>query len=259
MKGIYITVSEIKAHAQCPWAYYLKYHEGVVPLVKRSSEVFGTYLHLTINKTLKGEIQNPEEFFTSLWDKEKDFLVYPEREDGEKLKEIGLKVLSQIPEFVKTLGEIIEVEVPYERELPGGTLLRGTPDLIVVQNGEKVILDWKITKSIIEGREKIDPQLKVYSYLTGVNKGGYIYIKRIKNPEIVMSPIVEVQPREEEIMLWAEQGILMEEGPFYKNVSFFCNMCEYLPLCTGEECAENLFKKEEVPDRYKGLSCKRIK
>ncbi|MEM4134437.1 MAG: PD-(D/E)XK nuclease family protein [Candidatus Micrarchaeia archaeon] len=252
----YITPSMLKTHSQCPYGYWLKYHEGLVPRVKRSSEVFGNYIHLTIQKWLKQEVKNPEEFFVNLWDKVKDILVYPEREDGESLKEIGLKILSQIPQVVASL-EIIEIEQPYERKLPIG-LLKGTPDIIAIQNGEKVVLDWKITKSLIEGKEKIDPQLKMYSYLTGITKGGYIYIKRNKNPEIVFSPVVDIIVRQEDIMLWSEQVVLMEEGPFYKNVSFFCGMCEYLPICCEEPDWEVLFERQEIPDRYAGVSCKRI-
>jgi len=252
-----ITPSMLKHHAQCPFSFKLKYIDGLVPTVKKSSEVLGNYLHLTIQKFLKNEIQNPEGYFVSLWDEVKEFLVYPEGEDGEKLKEIALKILGQIPEFVKTLGEIVEVEQPYEADLPVG-LLRGTPDLIVVQNGG-VVLDWKITRSVIEGKERIDPQLRMYGYLTGVPRGGYIYIKRTKNPTIELSPIVDITPREEEIMLWAEQSVLMEEGPFYKNVSFFCQMCEYLPLCCGEEGAEDLYEKAPVVDRYAGVECKRVR
>ena len=94
--------------------YDLRYHQGYVPRVKRSSEVFGSYIHLTINKYLKGEVENPLGFFTSIWDKVKEFLVYPEREDGELLKGIGLGILEQVPDFVKTLGEVLEVEQPYE-------------------------------------------------------------------------------------------------------------------------------------------------
>lgn len=258
----YITGSEIRAHAQCPYMFDLRYHQGIVPAVKRSSEVFGSYMHLTINKYLKGEVGNPKGFFASIWDKQKEFLVYPNREDGELLKRIGLEILEQIPEFVKTLGEVLEVEQPYEGVLPGGTLIKGTPDLIVQQGDRKVLLDWKTVFSTpFEGKEKIDPQLKVYSYLTGVEYGAFIYIKRTAKPSIVPptpEKITKVLPREEDVILWAEQGILMEEGPFYKNVSFFCGMCEFLPLCAGEPEAEVLFKKQEVQDRYAELPCKKL-
>ncbi len=255
----YITGSEIRTHAQCPFLYDLRYHQGWAPRVKRSSEVFGSYIHLTINKYLKGEVENPQGFFTSIWDKTKEFLVYPERENGELLKDIGLAILEQVPDFVKTLGEVLEVEQPYEGVLLDGTTIKGTPDLIVQKGDTKILLDWKTVNSIpFEGKEKIDPQLKIYSYLTGIGKGGFIYIKRTKNPTINLPRIVEILPREEEMILWAEQSILMKEGPFYKNASFFCGMCEFLPLCAGDPEGETLFTKQEVPDRYKGLTCKKL-
>ncbi len=255
----YITGSEIRTHAQCPYMFDLRYHQGIVPRVKRSSEVFGSYIHLTINKYLKGEVKNPKGFFTAIWDKQKEFLVYPDREDGELLKGIGLEILEQIPDFVKTLGEILEVEQPYEGVLLGGTPIKGTPDLIVEKEGKKILLDWKVVSSTpFEGKEKIDPQLKVYSYLTGVENGAFIYIKRTRKPTIIPPRITNVIPKETDVILWAEQSILMGEGPFYKNVSFFCGMCEYLSLCAGEPEAEVLFKKQEVPDRYAELPCKKL-
>jgi len=255
----YITGSELRTHAQCPYMFDLRYHQGYVPMVKRSSEVFGSYMHLTINKYLKGEVENPQGFFTSIWDKEKEFLVYPDRENGELLKSIGLEILEQIPSFVKTLGKILEVEQPYEGVLLGGTPIKGTPDFIVEKDGKKILFDWKIVSSTpFEGKEKIDPQLKVYSYLTGVEDGAFIFVKRTRKPTIIPPRITKISPKEEDVMLWAEQGILMEEGPFYKNVSFFCGMCEYLPLCAGDPEGDTLFIKKEVPDRYAGISCKSL-
>jgi hypothetical protein len=50
----------------------------------------------------------------------------------------------------------------------------------------------------------------------------------------------------------------MEEGPYYKNVSFFCQMCEYLPLCAEDPQAEELYERQEIPDRYAGVCCKKV-
>jgi hypothetical protein len=36
-------------------------------------------------------------------------------------------------------------------------------------------------------------------------------------------------------------------------------MCEYLPLCAEDPQAEELYERQEIPDRYAGVSCKKVR
>lgn len=245
----HLSYSQINKYLTCPEKYRLWYREGLRPRVPSASLVFGQLIHQALAHLL-GEDGDPVEYFRGAWESAKEVeLDYGSRDSWEKLRERGVGLLQKFQEDeLDKFEHVLSVEEPFEVEISGlKDPFVGVIDLVARMDGKRTLVDFKTSKSSYSGHEaEMSDQLVAYALANpDADRVALCVLVKTKTPKIEWQ-FAELPVSRLQEYLWKARLVAseVEAGKFYKRPGLWCNWCDFLPVCLGneEEAEETLVR-----------------
>lgn len=259
-EGLLVSVSQIKTYLRCPRAHEYRYVRGALPEFLPVPLAFGTAIHSGLAAyyggiKLTGRSPPPDEVvqaFRDAWERAATGTVPLQRlhdEDEEEISPVdkGVEMLSVFFANAETgdLPEVDSVELPFIAPLfdpDSGDLLEeklsGVMDLVLVENGRKVIVEHKSSaKRYAPDVLRFDFQVTAYQHAARELHYGevglrYQIITKTKKP-VVQIEDVRRDSQDEDDFLRISVGVLaaIDAGISYPVRGWMCRSCPYQMAC----------------------------
>jgi len=236
----HLSHSRIDKYLRCPEQYRLYYIEGLRPKVPSASLLFGQLQHQAL-ASLFTEGGDPVQQFLESWRFAKDReLTYSRGQSWDSLNDRGEALLTKfVEEHLPRIGSVKAVERPFRLEITGLDLpYVGVIDLVYESLGQTAVSDFKTSASAYAGYEAImSDQLTAYQLaVPEAEQLSLCVLIKTKEPKIEWHVSHRNGPRLVEylskVKLVAHE---IQAGHFYKRAGNWCSMCDYLPVCLGDE------------------------
>lgn len=249
----HLSYSQINKYLTCPEKYRLYYKEGLRPRVPSASLVFGQLIHQALAHLL-GEGGDPVEYFRNAWESSREVeLDYGSRDSWDKLLERGVGLLQKFQEEeLEKFEDVLSVEAPFEVAISGlEDPFVGVIDLVARIDGQRTVIDFKTSKSSYSGHEaEMSDQLLAYALARpDADRVGLCVLVKTKSPKIEWH-FADLPASRLQEYLWKARLVAheIEAGRFFKRPGLWCNWCDFLPVCLGneEEAEETLVRINEA-------------
>lgn len=204
----YLSPSAVGAYLKCPYSYYLKYIEGVKPLVASDNLLLGSAAHAALETNNLNKINTGDDlptaqvvsvFQDSLSQgirKSLDEVCPPDWSTSEDdARETGAACVEQyMTKKAKTIYPKA-VEVPFSGTV-GGVPVQGKIDLIRSDappdqpEGRRAVADYKfVAKAKSSNEARMSVQLGVYAEVTGLTDVEFISVVKTAKPKVETTPV----------------------------------------------------------------------
>tara|TARA_R110000824_G_scaffold154142_1_gene326085 strand:+ start:305 stop:1063 length:759 start_codon:yes stop_codon:yes gene_type:complete len=146
----HISYSELKIWAECPYKHKLMYVDRVKKFVGNEFTAFGRAIHEVCEYDIVGLLDDPEEFFNLIFEKELSAIKLEENKLITEMRSQAKGLIPHIvPEVKKTFGEyeVFSIEEKLYEDINDVDLdykMKGFIDLVLkTEDGKYHIIDWK--------------------------------------------------------------------------------------------------------------------
>ena len=238
--------TQIQQYVSCPRKYRYLYLDGWQEKDNRASLLFGRAFETALAALFRRE--DPGAALYDAWAIHREAaLSYAPRENWGKLLEQGIRLLHRFVQDgrITVRNPATDLQLRVSRDLGRGHEFIAYLDAIAELDGNTVVLDWKTTKTRYpeapSGVLALDPQLRCYSWLTGIEKVAIVAFVRKAEPEVqyVQARISPADWHEYEqtvshVIEQVESGLF----PAHSGIRFphgVCTDCSCLGLCLENE------------------------
>jgi CRISPR/Cas system-associated exonuclease Cas4 (RecB family) len=267
-EGLYISVSQVKAFLMCPRKYELHYIRGEPPAFVPVALVFGSAVHLAL-AGYYGEIKASGEplrrdlmldVFRDAWDKGTSGpvpLQADEEDDAASTDQMIDKGVSMLHAFHEHAGktatelDVVSVEKSFAvsiHDVETGEVLEellvGAIDLVIVENGKRVIVEHK-TAAKKYGLDQLRFDIQPTAYKLAAREMGlgdvglrFQVITKTKIPAIQIAD-VHRDDQDEDDFLRTVGGVLraIDAGVSYPLRGWQCRTCPWAGPCDARRGA----------------------
>lgn len=234
-----LSASAIDTYTDCPLQLKLK-REWRLPVPVSPQVEFGNAVHRVLlhhYKALQQGREVPVETSVAMLVEELQDSVMPERQ-RKLYQEHGaerLRAMLSSPQ-AQPLGEIVEVERPFEVQVCGIALKGRTDRVDMLESKRVAVVDYK-TGSPWD-QKKADDSLQLSVYAAALTMRGYVVDRIVvhnleDNTVVVTRPDEKRMTRAESVILAASSGIAA--GRFEPSPGYHCRWCDYRKLCPATE------------------------
>ena len=237
MQDIRISPSKLRKISSCLYQYKLHYIDGWRRIQDKAIYRFGHVCHEVVQQSISQRYKyNPSELFTSKWCNEaKKDLYYNNSDSFDKFMDLGESLCAKIPEALKGITGISNIEDKFEVSL-SGIQLNGYVDFICDYKGKKTLLDIKTLKSVSPYEVKMSDQLTLYSMAKKVPNVGIIAMYKVKkDPRIEIITGRKTKRDYIDLQYKIKKAVSDISQRYYPkaNDKMTCQMCDYIPICFG--------------------------
>ena len=242
----HLSASSLRDFLTCPFKGKLAHIDRLRLAKPKAVLEFGTAVHRSIEKFYT-EKKDPSETFREEW-KNGEYL-YTNGDSYETLRDCGKKLLNKFKSHPDTPTD------PHTIEQMRYCEVGGVPFISFIDftgdNG-RLLLDWKTSScKYPDYKAKLDLQLTAYTYVLAVTErfpervGFGVFVKK-KDPELqyLFSEREAEQLEQFErlcIKVWNDIHNTYFPSNFPKIPGNHCGMCDYIPICLGEEVPEGYY------------------
>ena len=215
-------------------------------------------------------------FFQTIKGREKDSFAFKEAkaaalmemiQDPEMNHEVGPTILYWFDEVWPTLDwKILQVEQKHYLKLGNGVVFPYTIDLVILENGQTIIVDHKFAADAYES-DMLDLYPQLPKYIGGLRTEGmsidfgkynFIRTRSMKDMEKKIV-ITAVKPSKQRIVeAFKDQGkamtkIMNHTGEYDRNIGYTCKYCPFKDICRIEVRGDdptNLINSNFKPNEY---------
>lgn len=234
------SVSRLQRYLNCPESYRLYYLENLRLKIQSAGMVFGAALHVCLADFFRFQT-DPVANFKNLWEGLREInLRYNARESWDELKDKGENLLALfIAEEAPKIQKVHAVEKTFEFQVSNVTMpFFGIIDLVADIAGKRTVVDFKTSASKYETHEVLlSDQLTAYRLAEPeAERVGFCVLVKTKQPKIEWF-FADREGENVVEFLGKVSHVISEinEQRFYKRPGKHCSMCEFLPVCVGNE------------------------
>jgi putative RecB family exonuclease len=264
--GLYISVSQLKCWLRCPRQFEVKYVRGVAPAFVPVALAFGSAFHEALagfysELKMTGQPLRRDlllDAFRESWERQVTgpVPIQPDADEEPNLDQLTDKGISMLHLFhesaAKCAGDIVVEHVehsfnvaihdPATGEILDETLV-GTMDLIVVENGRRVVVEHKSSsKKYTQDQLRYDLQATAYRLAArqaGMGDVGVRFqvVTKARQPALQVAD-VQRDLQDEDDFLRTASGVLraIDAGVSYPIRGWACRTCPYSHACiSGSE------------------------
>lgn len=237
MQDIRISPSKLRKISSCLYQYKLHYIDGWRRIQDKAIYRFGHVCHEVVTQSISQRFKhNPSGLFASKWDKEinKD-LHYNDNDSFDKFRDLGESLCARIPEALKGITCISDVEIKFDVGF-SGIRLNGFVDFICDFKGKKTLFDIKTLKSVSPYEVKMSDQLTLYSMAKKVPNVGIIAMyKTKKDPRIEIITGKKTKKDYIDLQRKIKKAVSDISHRYYPkaNDKMICQVCQLIPICYG--------------------------
>lgn len=236
----YLSHSRVNRYLHCPEQYRLYHVENLRPRIPAASLIFGQLIHQLLARFFRTK-EDPVEAFRSIWDALHDReLRYGPRESWERLAQSGKALLEKfLREELPHLGTIEAVEQGFRLAITSLPVpFVGVIDLVADLDGKRTVIDFKTSAAGYPEHEVVlSDQLTGYelAHPEAQQVALCVFVKTAR-------PRIDWHTSERGVAQIGEYlqkltlvGYAINARHFYKRPGWWCTMCNYLPVCLGDE------------------------
>lgn len=259
--GLYVSVSQLKCWLRCPRQFELKYVRGIAPAFVPVALAFGSAFHEALaayygELKATGDVLRRDlllDVFRESWERQVTgpVSIQPDADELSNLDQLTDKGISMLHTFyesaAKCAGDIVVEHVehsfnvaihdPSTGEVLDETLV-GTMDLIVVENGRRVIVEHKSSsKKYTQDQLRYDFQPTAYQLAArqaGMGEVG-VRFQVVTKSRVPALQVTDVQRdlQDEDDFLRTATGVLraIDAGVSYPVRGWACRACPYSAEC----------------------------
>jgi len=230
-----ISPSKLRKLTSCMFQYKLYYIDHWRRVQDKAIYRFGHVCHSVVQQSLAQRFEkNPSKLFASQWGQEtKKDLHYNSTDSFDKFMDLGESLCAKIPEALKGITRISNIEDKFEVGL-SGIQLNGYVDFICKYKGKKTLLDIKTLKSVSPHEVAMSDQLTLYSMAKKVPNVGIIAMYKVKkDPRIEIITGRKTKQDYIDLQRKIKKAVSDISQRYYPkaNDKMTCQMCDYTPIC----------------------------
>lgn len=257
-----ISPSKLRKCTACMYQYKLYYIDGWRPRHNKAIFAFGNVCHEVVTDSILGRFKNdPAMVFTSKWRKNLNSrLSYNNGDSFEKLMEMGTELCRQIPDKLKGITAIQDIEKQFTVKL-GHIQLNGYIDFICQYKRKPTLFEIKTVRSFADHEVEMSDQLTLYSMARNIPRVGIIaLLKRKTNPQIEIHTATRTAENYRDLKYKIKKAVDDITHRHYHKVNdkMTCQMCDFLPICYGTKSEVRAkLKQIDIQHHTKNIQRKR--